>query len=257
MKTIFRPVLAAILFLSVLSAQTDAQPKKYTVANAHAHNDYEHSRPFYEANEAGFGSIEADVYPVNGDLQVAHNSKDVDPAKTLTTLYLDPIRKVLATMPGRKIRLLVDIKTDYAVALPILVKQLEPLRKLCSLPAKPNRLTILISGDRPKPEQYKDYPPYILFDDDWQISHTPGEWKRVGMVSIQFSRYAKWNGAEALSAEGKKQVKSVIDSVHAKGKPIRFWAAPDNALSWKTQMELGADYIGTDKIEELKKAISQ
>lgn len=250
--------LLVILFFvgSFFPAKSFSQPKKYTAENAHAHNDYEHARPFYEANAAGFGSVEADVYPVNGDLLVAHNSNDVKPEKTLLALYLNPIKKVLAESPKRKIRLLVDIKTDYSVALPILVKQLESLKKQCSLPGKPNRLTILISGNRPKPEEYKNYPPYILFDDDWKVKHTLEEWKRVGMVSIQFSRYAKWKSSGPISAQEKEQVKSVIDSVHAKGKPIRFWAAPDNALSWKTQMELGADYIGTDKIGELGKAIS-
>lgn len=235
----------------ICPASSFSQPKKYTVENAHAHNDYEHERPFYEANEAGFGSIEADVYPVNGDLLVAHNSKDVNPEKTLTTLYLNPIKKVLSESSKRKIRLLIDIKTDYAVTLLILVKQLEGLKKYCSLPGKSNRLTILISGNRPKPEEYKNYPLYILFDDDWKVKHTSDEWKRVGMVSIQFSRYAKWNGQAAMNEAEKTSVKSIIDSVHAKEKPIRFWAAPDNALSWKTQMELGADYIGTDKIGEL------
>ena len=43
----------------------------------------------------------------------------------------------------------------------------------------------------------------------------------------------------------------VVDSVHNAGKPIRFWAAPDNEQSWNLQMHLGVDLIGTDKIKEL------
>jgi alkaline phosphatase len=39
--------------------------------------------------------------------------------------------------------------------------------------------------------------------------------------------------------------------VHRTGKTIRFWAAPDNEASWKMQMKLGVDLIGTDKIDEL------
>lgn len=34
-------------------------------------------------------------------------------------------------------------------------------------------------------------------------------------------------------------------------KPIRFWATPDTQLSWKALMEMGVDYINTDKITEL------
>ena len=62
--------LALCLFLSVFS-----QSKHYTVADAHAHNDYMHSVPFYTAWNAGFGSIEADVFPVNGVLLVSHSRK--------------------------------------------------------------------------------------------------------------------------------------------------------------------------------------
>ena len=46
-------------------------------------------------------------------------------------------------------------------------------------------------------------------------------------------------------------IKRTIDSVHAAGKPIRFWAAPDTELSWQLQMNVGVDLIGTDKISEL------
>ncbi len=52
-----------ILCLIFFSITVIAQPAKYTVANAHAHNDYLHPVPFYTAYNAGFGSIEADVFP--------------------------------------------------------------------------------------------------------------------------------------------------------------------------------------------------
>ena len=49
----------------------------------------------------------------------------------------------------------------------------------------------------------------------------------------------------------------VIDSVHQGGKKIRFWAAPDNQNSWRRQMDLGVDLIGTDKIQELSSFLSK
>jgi alkaline phosphatase len=39
--------------------------------------------------------------------------------------------------------------------------------------------------------------------------------------------------------------------VHASGKKIRFWNAPDNPQSWQTLMNIGVDYINTDHINEL------
>ncbi|MEO8823510.1 MAG: hypothetical protein ABI366_08030, partial [Ginsengibacter sp.] len=65
--------LFCFLFVAILSLNGFAQQRNYTVADAHAHNDYEHPIPFYTAWNAGFGSIEADVFPVNGILLVSHS----------------------------------------------------------------------------------------------------------------------------------------------------------------------------------------
>jgi hypothetical protein len=42
------------------------------LANAHAHNDYEHKRPLFDALDNGFTSVEADVFLVDGKLLVGH-----------------------------------------------------------------------------------------------------------------------------------------------------------------------------------------
>src|SRR2546423_5960366 len=85
--------------------------------HAHAHNDYEHARPLLDALEHGFCSIEADVYLVNGQLLVAHDREKVSPARTLQTLYLDPLRERVRKNGGRvfpngpDITLLIDVKS--------------------------------------------------------------------------------------------------------------------------------------------------
>ena len=85
--------------------------------HAHAHNDYEHKRPLFEALENGFCSVEADVFLVDGKLLVGHTVSSLRPERTLESLYLDPLRE-RATANGGKIYpggptifLLVDVKT--------------------------------------------------------------------------------------------------------------------------------------------------
>lgn len=226
--------------------------KDYSVTNGHAHNDYAHPTPFVTAYNAGFGSIEADVYPVNGVLQVAHDSEDIRPGRTLKALYLGPLLEALQKDSSRKLKLLIDIKQNYRLSLQILLEeigQLEPYLVTGDRPDKP--VTILISGERPPPAEYKNYPGFIFFDDDLKLKHTANEWKRVGQVSLSFENYSSWKGEGALEEKDQKLLKRLIKKVHKRGKTIRFWAAPDNALSWKTQTDLGVDLIGTDKIEEL------
>ncbi len=154
--------------------------------------------------------------------------------------------------------LLVDIKENYKESLQLLINELEPLKKYLVSDKHFNKpLTILISGERPPPQEYKNYPHYIFFDDDLRVFHTPGEWKRVRLVSLSFERYSHWNGEGNLPDSDRKVLMHVIDSVHNAGKRIRFWAAPDNENSWTAQMKLGVDLVGTDKIQELSAFLSK
>ncbi len=227
-----------------------AQQKNFTVSNAHAHNDYLHPVPFYTAFNAGFGSIEADIFPVNGILYVAHNKKDIQVKRTLRSLYIEPLLNEL-TKNSRHLKLLIDIKENYRLSLQILIKEIEPIKKYLFTSNDTNKpVTILISGERPPPAEYKNYPGYIFFDDDLKLKHNPEEWKRVGQVSLSFKKFSDWKGEDSLKQEDKESFQRTIDSVHHAGKTIRFWAAPDNESSWKLQMKLGVDLIGTDHIAE-------
>jgi alkaline phosphatase len=230
---------------------TNAQPKAFSVANAHAHNDYLHPIPFYTAYNAGFGSIEVDIFPVNGILLVAHSKKEIMLQNTLKTLYLDPLLKELQANNFHQLKLLVDIKENYKLSLDLLIKELNPFNQYLATPQNIKPLMIIISGDRPTPSEYKNYPAYIFFDENFILKHTPEEWKRVGLISRPFNKISKWKGEDVINPKDKKRIKGMIDSVHNAGKPFRFWAAPDNKTSWKLQKKLHADLIGTDKIDEL------
>src|SRR6266852_3381345 len=99
------------------TSQADS-PAVVPLRRAHAHNDYEHQRPLFDALERGFCSVEADVYLVDGQLQVAHTRQDLKPERTLEKLYLDPLRQRIranggSVYPGGPaIYLLVDVKTE-------------------------------------------------------------------------------------------------------------------------------------------------
>ena len=240
-----------LLFFSVYSIFANAQPKTYSTGNAHSHNDYENAIPFYLAYNNDFGSIEADVFSINDTLFVAHNKQDIRSGRTLRNLYIIPLVHALDSNKHRKLILLVDVKDDYKITLPLLDKELGPVRKFMSNASNNNQLTIVISGNRPSPGEYNNYPLTFFFDDDLKIYHNKDQWKRVGLVSLPFYRISRWNGKDRLSEADSLALSHTIDSVHTMGKQIRFWAAPDNQLSWQTQMNLKVDLIGTDKISEL------
>jgi alkaline phosphatase len=241
---------ALAVLLSVTIAAT-AQIKEYTVANAHAHNDYHNDIPFYRAYEKGFGSIEADVFAVDGQLMVAHDKKDITPDRSLKILYINPLVEKFKHDKTRELRLLIEIKGDYKEILPLVIKELDPLKEYFSYAGHPGRLSIVMTGAVPPGSQMVIYPQWLSFDVDHLDGFTPSEWKRIGMVSIPFSKYVRWNGKGVLTHADISKVKGAIDSVHNAGKIIRFYETPDTKSSWLALIRLGVDVIGTDHVEEL------
>lgn len=74
---------------------------------AHAHNDYEHELPLFDALDHWLKSVEADIWLVDGELLVAHDQDQVQPGRTLRSLYLDPMQTVVAQNNGSKLRSIV------------------------------------------------------------------------------------------------------------------------------------------------------
>ena len=249
MKRLYR-----ILFFFAFTAWTvivTGQEKRYTTANGHAHNDYLNPRPFYQAYENGFGSIEADIFPVGGKLHVAHRRDEIKKENTLTRLYIEPLLKEMKAGHSRKVFLLIDIKQDHKTCLQLLISELEPLQTYLAKPGVQGPLTVVISGERPLPPDYRNYPEFIFYDSDLKQKHSADEWARVALVSLPFNKLSGWKGDRDPVEDELRSVKNIIDSVHRAGKPIRFWAAPDNVLSWEWQKKLKVDLIGTDRIREL------
>ncbi len=223
--------------------------QNYTVASMHSHNDYSRPEAFYQAFNAGASAIEADIYLHDGVLMIAHDTTKVGQYPSLNEMYLQPVLKAMRTDP-RPLSLVIDLKGSYAPILAELMKELKPLQPyIKNGDNKP--LSIIITGNRPPPSGYRNYLAYLTFDDDLQLPHTPAQWARVAQVSLNFENYSKWRGEGTLPLIDERVLRSVINAVHASGKRIRFWAAPDNPAGWRKLMELHADILSTDKINEL------
>nr|WP_294950047.1 alkaline phosphatase [uncultured Mucilaginibacter sp.] len=250
MKKLTQLILACAAIVSV-SQTIKAQIKPYTVANAHSHNDYKNSIPFYRAYEKGFGSIEADVYAVNGRLMVAHDKKEITESRSLQKLYLAPLAEKLKIAPNRKLRLLIEIKQDYKAVLPLVIEELKPFAQYISSSGHPGNLSIVMTGAVPPATEMPNYPDWLTFDVDHLNGFTPQQWQKIGLVSFPLGRYVRWNGKGVLNNKEKAKITAVVDSVHQSGKMIRFWESPDTKSSWLALMRLGVDVIGTDAIEQL------
>ncbi|KAF4991220.1 hypothetical protein FDECE_14112 [Fusarium decemcellulare] len=118
----------------------------------HSHNDYLRPRPLFSALSVGCASVEADVWRTKDgkDLLVGHHWWSLSPAKTLQSLYIDPLLQILdsmnqqalednpgyngqaagvfATHPNTTLILFIDVKDDPVTTWPLVLEQLKPLR---------------------------------------------------------------------------------------------------------------------------------
>lgn len=241
MKQFF--ITAFLLYACLAEAQ---QTRKYTTANAHSHNDYEQARPFHLAFENGYGSIEADIYLKDGKLLVAHEPKNLDENRNLENLYLQPLEEVITRKTS--LQLLIDIKTEAKSTLTALIELLQQHPSIIHH----KKIRIVISGNRPSPEEMKSYPSYIFFDGRITEQYDEAALKKIALISESFLKFSKWDGVGEMKASEQSTIKALIEKIHALKKPIRFWATPDTKNSWQFFMESGVDFINTDKLVELR-----
>ena len=250
-----KKIFTALLLFLCISLTSMAQ---YTTQNAHSHNDYEQKKPFYQAYNAHFGSIEADIWAVEGELFVAHARNKITPERTMDQLYIQPIVELFKKNKGQAwndseatFQLLIDLKTSVEPTLPLLTEKLKKYPEVFDPAVNKNAVRITITGGRPDPSKFGNYPGFIFFDGNISLKYDAEQLKRIGIYSENLGIYTSWKGIEAMPAKDELRLKQMIDSVHSIHKMIRFWNAPDAPEAWKKLMSLKVDYLNTDHIPEL------
>jgi alkaline phosphatase len=231
-----------------------AQPFNFTTAAVHSHNDYEQPIPYWLAYTSGLGSMEADIFLVNGELLVAHERKELKYHRTLEEYYLRNIQQCMQTNNGhlyadtsKSLQLLIDIKTDSVATLNKLVAV---LRKYPDIIHNPS-LRIVITGNRPPAAKFATYPGFIYFDGVLSTEYPQPALERIALFSDNFKTYSAWNGKGRIPQQEQVLLEAGIKKAHALGKPVRFWNAPDVINAWYHFIHLGVDYINTDHIPEI------
>ena len=248
MKRIFSviAIAASVLTGMTLSAQ------EYPVL-IHSHNDYWRPAPFWTAYSAKLYSYEADIYCIDGQLFVAHDRDDIKPENTLEKLYIEPIVSVYKANDGKPwegakhgIQLLVDIKNETDPAMAALSEAFGKYPEVFDRSVNPYGVQIAITGNFPKPEDFAKWPKFMGIDGRLDINYTPEQLERVVLISEYFRDFVKWNGKGTMLPDQEKELKAVIEKVHAMGKPIRFWSTPECESTYYTFYNLGIDFVNTD-----------
>ncbi|WP_375546469.1 phosphatidylinositol-specific phospholipase C/glycerophosphodiester phosphodiesterase family protein [Actinophytocola gossypii] len=241
------------------------------LAQAHAHNDYEHDRPLFDALSHGFTSVEADIYLVDGDLLVAHDPEDLDPARTLESLYLEPLRRLVLTggiYKGRWVdfQLLIDLKTEGESTYAALDRLLRSPRYAFLWTSYRwghvwrGPVTAVVSGNRPRATMEAQRSRVAFYDGRIADPNDLGPGspaKLTPLVSDNWTKLFTWTGVGEMPADERAELRSIVRTAHRAGQRVRFWATPDapgpaREAIWRELVDAGVDHINTDDLAGLE-----
>ena len=271
-------VLASLAGTVAAPAQAEA-PKPAPVvvgqplAQAHAHNDYEHDRPLFDALEHGFTSVEADVWLVDGELRVAHDLEDARPGATLESLYLGPLEDLVHSQPGHSVypkwdgslQLLIDIKSEgeatYAAIEQELAKHRDIMSRYTNGNVKTGPVTAVISGNRPLATMQAQGKRFSFYDGR-SADLTSG--MPAGLMPLASDNWTKlftWQGVGPMPEAERAKLQAYVAEAHANGYRVRFWATPDvpgdaREAVWTELADAGVDHINTDDLAGLQQFLS-
>ena len=261
LKTFF--CVTALLFCVVFANVDEPQPPATPIVRGHAHNDYEHPRPLFDALDNGFCSVEADIFLVDGKLLVAHHFFQIRPERTLESLYLEPLRERSRRFNGKifpdadTFYLWIDLKTDaqstYTALRAVLEKYSDILTRYENNTVIPGAVTVILTGSatagvdliRNESVRYAGVDGALASLD----SDSPAD--LIPAIGLNWRReFPDFSGT--LSPEEQKKLEEQVRKVHERGRKLRYWNAPDNEALWGILYDASVDFINTDRLQPLR-----
>ena len=251
-----------------LVAIAETQAGSVPLVRAHAHNDFEHQVPLFDALEHGFTSIEVDIHLVGGELSVAHDIDEVQPGRTLISLYLDPLRQRITDYGGRvylrgpQITLLIDIKTEAEPTYLALRSILEEYQDIFTVFGPSGviegPILAIVSGNRPRGLMKSESVRYAAYDGRMEDLGSADPASFIPLISDKWTDIFTWEGIGPMPEQERKTLRDIVERAHLEARRVRFWATPDNPSTardavWLELLEAGVDLINTDDLQGLQR----
>ena len=234
---------------------------------AHAHNDYEHSRPLFDALSCNFKSIEADVFSMGDSLYVAHDFDKIKPGRTLRQLYLEPLKNQIIQNNGsvygngEEVILFIDIKDDglktYQNLHRILTEYKSHLTSFAHEKKKQGSIMVVVSGNRPFEFMQSQITRYAGFDGRMENLDSGIPPELMPVISDNWAKHFTWTGKGEMPNSEKKKLQDFAAKAENKGYILRFWNTPNKTSEqrqavWKELHSAGVGLTGTDNLKELQ-----
>jgi len=252
--------MRALVLLPALLAACATAPKAVPdpALRLHGHNDYLQPVPLVRALELGVGSLEADIFLVDGELRVGHERWQLRPGRTLQAMYLDPLLTAVRERgalrsDGLPLVLLVDIKADgkkvYEQLRDVLPRYRDMLTRFVDGRVEPGAVTVLLSGSRPVAMVAADAERWCAIDGRLRDldRRPPPPPDLIPWVSSSWRAVSDWTGSDELMPHEIEMITDLVTKAGRQGRELRFWGAPDRREAWGAFFDLGVDRIGSDQ----------
>jgi len=258
-----------VSFIGCVAAEDDfresSSPTK-PIMRGHAHNDYAHPRPLFDALDSGFCSVEADIFLANGNLLVAHFPLWMRPERTLESLYLEPLRERARRFEEKifpdaeTFYLWIELKTDapstYAVLRKVLEKYSDILTRYENNTVIPGAVTVILTGNANLDLIRNESVRYVGIDGRLGALDSNISAAMIPTVSLDWMReFSRFAGE--LSPAQQKKLEEQVRKAHERGRKLRYWNAPDYEAFWSVLYDAGVDLINTDRLQRLQKFLTE
>jgi hypothetical protein len=259
-------VLVCLAAVGITCAAEPIATAASPLPRAHAHNDYRHERPLLDALQHGFGSVEADIYLVDGQLLVGHDRDQLQPGRTLQSLYLQPLRRLVRQNGGQvypggpPLTLLIDIKSEgestFEALHRVLAQYGEMLTRVEGERVTPGAVTVVISGNRASDVIASKSPRYAGIDG--RLSDLDTDWPAhvMPLISDNWGNHFRWRGNGPMPRAQRDKLRGIVTRAHAANRRVRLWATPENVSVWQVLYDCGVDLINTDDLAGLQRFLT-
>ncbi len=238
----------------------------------HAHNDFNHPRPLFDALSHGFSSVEADIHLRDGQLFVAHDAKDIKTSRTLQSLYLKPLVERIEKYggsvygDGRPLTLLIDVKTnaqDTYLALHQVLRRFQGILTVYSgQDIREGAIVAIVSGNRARGLMETQDVRYAAYDGRLPDLGSGVPASLMPLISDRWTRHFTWRGDGPMPRRERARLYRIVADAHAAGQRVRFWATPDESgprrdVVWRALVDAGVDLIATDDLAGLERFLDE
>lgn len=250
----------------------------------HSHNDYSRDVPLFRALSVGCTGVEADIHLVDNELLVGHTARDLRPARTLASLYLNPLTSIFQSQnqgsnkvndtvgpswvgvfndkPEEPLVLLLDFKTSPDETLPPVMQHLQPLRDAGYLTQwngthlVQSVLTIVASGLMSSRLDLQSTTNGSIFLDAPLLNLTSNYNSSNSLYASAPLRPALGSRihGRGMNAGQLARVEKLVAEAQAMGLKARFWDTPSWPIGmrdtvWRQLVDADVDMLNADDVQ--------